>query len=133
MALSKNSPRKMGRNGHKYDAPVYQSVVIYEGAFVNYNSTGYLALSSDTASEHFAGVATAKADNGSGASGAINCLIERGCLIFWAYTSSALTDNGLEVYATGDDTLATSASNVATCGTIALAEVGVGWWVEMIR
>jgi len=131
MALSQNTVRKAAYPGHKTLAPVQAGSTIYKGAFVATDASGYVVEAADTSNYDFLGVATQYVDNASGNAGDVNIEVETGNEIFWAYSSAAQTDNGQEVYATGDDTLATSASNIDVAGKIMRVSVGTGWWVKL--
>ncbi|MBI5815894.1 MAG: hypothetical protein HZB29_09825 [Nitrospinae bacterium] len=70
MALT--SGKQITRKGDDlFAAPVAAAAKIYEGALVSAKATGYAAPATDTAGEHFLGVARIEADNTGGTNGAI--------------------------------------------------------------
>ena len=91
---------------------------LYKGALVNVGTDGKLKVAADVASEWFAGIMKKQhiADGTSNEKVAV--LSGR---IWIAHTGAAQTDVGALFYATADDTLADSATNVGPAG------VCVGW------
>jgi len=84
------------------ELPVIASDIIYEGAVVGDNGSGYARpLQSG---DPFRGFAERKADNSSGSAGDINVRVRTKGLIKLSVGSLAITDVGRPVYATDDDT-----------------------------
>lgn len=96
----------------------------YKGAMVNVNSGGYIKVAADVAGEIPAGVV---AENTVVASGETKDIpIERG-IVRIAYSGAAITDVGDFFYATADDTLVSSATNVTPFGKCVAFETGYLW------
>lgn len=110
--LAANSPRSFVLGEHQ-DLPVIASDIIYEGAAVGENASGYFRPL--VATDAFAGFAESKADNSAGAAGAINVRVQtRGRIILAVTGVTAVTDEGSTVYAADDnDFTLTSTSNTA--------------------
>lgn len=110
--LSINKPRDFVL-GELQDLPVVASDIIYEGAAVGENGSGYFRPL--VAADVFAGFAERQADNSAGAAGAINVRVKpRGRVILSVAGVTAVTDEGSTVYASDDDTFTlTSTSNSA--------------------
>ena len=92
--LAVNSPRSFVLGEHQ-DLPVIASDIIYEGAAVGENGSGYFRPL--VALDPFAGFAESKADNSAGAAGAINVRVKsKGRIILSVtcllYTSDAADD-----------------------------------------
>lgn len=100
--LAANSPRsfELGERNH---IPVIASDIIYEGAAV-----GVVPASGHArplvAGDRFGGFAVAKADNSAGAAAAINVEVYKSGEVQLSVTGAVITDKGLPVYATDDDT-----------------------------
>ena len=92
--------------GNVNSLPVIASDIIYQGAAVGDNGSGYARPL--TSGDPFRGFAQAKADNSSGSAGDIDVLvIERGIMKL-AISGVAITDVGKPVYATDDNTFVIS-------------------------
>ena len=89
---------------------------IYKGAVVCTDSSGYLVPAADTSGLRFVGVADEAGDNAAGASGAISVRVKKRGL--FAATVSGWNQNttGAPLYATADDTVATSSTNSILVG-----------------
>ena len=110
--LSINKPRDFVL-GELQDLPVVASDIIYEGAAVGENGSGYFRPL--VAADAFAGFAERQADNSAGAAGAVSVRVKtRGRVILSVAGVTAVTDEGSTVYASDDDTFTlTSTSNSA--------------------
>lgn len=88
--------------GDRNELPVIATDIIYEGAAVGDNASGYARplVSGDP----FRGFAEAKADNSAGAAGAVNVRVKDSGKIKLAVSGAAITDVGRPVYATDDAT-----------------------------
>lgn len=100
--LATDTPRDM-EIGDRNEFPVIASDIIYEGAAV-----GLVAASGHarplTSVDKFVGFAEKKADNSSGAAAAINVRVYRKGAVKLAVTGAVITDVGLPVYASDDNT-----------------------------
>lgn len=111
--LAADKPRAY-ETGYRNDIPVVASDIIYEGAAVSVNSSGYARpLNTADGKDAFVGFATRQADNSSGAAGDINVNVLSKGLIELAVTSVAITDLGADVFASDDNTFVlTGGANV---------------------
>lgn len=97
--------------GDKEEYPVIAADIIYQGAAVGENGSGYARPL--VAADPFLGFAESKADNSAGAAGAINVNVKtRGCVVL-SISGIAITANDRPaVYASDDNTFTlTSTSN----------------------
>lgn len=78
--------------------------IIYRGAAVMVNSSGYLAPCSNTSSQGFVGFAQETVDNSAGSAGDLRCDVLVGGYIKLALTSVAITNINDGVYADSDNT-----------------------------
>lgn len=114
--LAANQPRDYGTS---YDAayPVIASDIIYEGAAVGEDGSGYARPL--VAADPFLGFATAKADNAAGAAGAVNVEVKTKGVIKLAIASIAITANDRQaVYASDDNTFTLTATSNSLIGYV---------------
>ena len=103
--------------GELQDLPVIAADIIYEGAAVGENGSGYFRPL--VAADPFAGFAERTADNSAGAAGAINVRVKtRGRVILSVTGVTAVTDEGSTVYASDDDTFTLTATSNTAIGKI---------------
>jgi len=98
--------------------------VYYKGALVNFDANGYIKVAADVAGEVFAGVVKKQVVVGSGETKDIE--IEQG-IIRVAHSGAAQTDVGAFFYASADDTLADTGTNVGPAGKCVDWESGYVW------
>jgi len=113
--LAVDKPRKY-EIGERGSSPMIASDIIYEGAAVGDNGSGYARplVAGDT----FLGIAERTVDNSNGASGDLNVrLIKRGRIEI-SVASVAITDVGKPVYASDDDTFVLTATSNTMIGTV---------------
>ncbi len=133
MALSqdRNTPFK---DGEIIAVPVAASAVIYAGALVVANATGFAAPGSVATTLTYLGRAEEKVDNTGGADGAKTIKVRRKKAFKWKnYGSDALTqaDLGKTVYIYDDETVAkTSATDTRSAGGKMVQFEADGVWVE---
>lgn len=122
--LAANSPRAF-ETGDRNELPVIAADIIYEGAAVGDNGSGYARPL--VAGDPFRGFAEAKADNAAGAAGDVRVrLIEQG-KIQLAIGSLAITDVGKPVYASDDDTFTLTQGSNSHIGRVhRFVSTGVG-------
>lgn len=114
--LAKNSPRDFVL-GDLQDLPVVATDIIYEGAAVGENGSGYFRPL--VAADPFAGFAQSQADNSAGAAGAINVRVKpSGRIVLSVAGVTAVTDEGSTVYASDDDTFTLTSSGNTAIGKI---------------
>jgi len=105
-SLGANLPRSY-EGGDRNELPVAATTTIYEGCAVGLVLATGLARKLN-AGDRFAGFAEAKADNGAGAASAINVRVIEEGKIPLSVTGLTITDLGLPVYATDDNTFTLS-------------------------
>jgi hypothetical protein len=113
LAADKNRTYAVHGNEFDTDLPVIASDIIYLGAAVGENGSGYFRPL--VAADPFAGFALMRCDNASGAAGAKNVHVRsKGVAVLSVTGVTAVTDEGSTVYASDDDTFTlTSTSNTA--------------------
>lgn len=84
------------------ELPVIADDIIYEGAAVGDNGSGYARPLS--AGDPFRGFAESKVDNTDGSAGDLNVRVKSRGKVKLAISSLAITDVGKDVYASDDDT-----------------------------
>jgi len=117
--LSADNPRvfETGHDNHINELPVIASDIIYLGAAVGENSSGYFRPLSG--GDNFEGFAIAQVDNSSGSAGDKNVKVyQRGVVTLSVTGVTAVTDEGSTVYASDDDTFTTTASGASAIGKI---------------
>lgn len=95
---------------------VIASDIIYEGAAVGDNASGYARPL--VAGDKFKGFAERKADNASGAAGAINVRVKAKGRIQLSISGLVIGDLGKRVYASDDDTFTLTATNNSEIGFV---------------
>ncbi len=108
--LAKDLPRDF-QLGDLEDYPVIADDVIYEGAAVGENASGYARPL--VAGDVFLGFATQQADNAGGSAGDVRVTVRKKGAVKLNISGLAITDNDrVPVYASDDDTFTkTSTSN----------------------
>ncbi len=103
--------------GDKEEYPVIATDIIYQGAAVGENASGYARPLA--AGDPFLGFAEAIADNSSGAAGAITVNVKKRGNIVLPIAAIAITANDRPVvYASDDDTFTLTASTNSPIGTV---------------
>jgi hypothetical protein len=104
--------------GEFEDYPVIATDIVYQGAAVGENGSGYARPLQ--AGDPFLGFAERRADNAAGAAGAINVQCRtRGRTVLPVTGASAITANDRPVvYASDDDTFTLTASTNTPIGTV---------------
>lgn len=113
--LAANSPRDF-ELGDINELPVIASDIIYEGAAVGDNGSGYARPL--VAGDPFRGFADKKADNSSGSAGDKNVRVLTKGKVKLAVGSLAITDVGKDVYASDDDTFVLTQSTNTRVGYV---------------
>jgi len=110
--LSTDTPREY-QLGDQEEYPVIASDIIYEGAAVGENASGYARpLQAD---DPFLGFALGKADNSTGSAGDETVKVRTKGRVKLAVSGAAITDNDRPaVYAVDDNTFSLAASATAT-------------------
>lgn len=122
--LAKNEPRayELGNDNH---IPMIAADIIYEGAAVGDNGSGYARPLS--AGDPFRGFSTEKVDNSAGAAGDKNVPVISKGRILLDVASLAITDVGAPVYASDDDTFVLTESTNSYIGrAVRFVSTGVG-------
>lgn len=132
-ALSAESIREY-RKGQTTMRDLAADAVIYRGALVGLNSSGYLVPMSASTSLTCVGVAQETADNTDGDAGDLSVEVQSGCFKF---TNSADADEitraeiGSACYAQDDDTVAKLATSRSAAGIVYDIDDDGGVWVEV--
>lgn len=115
--LAADSPRAY-QLGDQEDYPVIAADIIYEGAAVGENASGYARPLA--AADPFLGFAVRKADNSGGAAGDINVTVKtRGRVQLAVAGATAITANDRQaVYASDDNTFTLTASSNSLIGYV---------------
>lgn len=120
MAALTDNKEVLEKHRRLLENPVAASVVIFKGAIVMSNATGFLAPAAALLDAKMAGMAYEKADNANGADADIDCkLLREGC---FELSGAGFTqaDIGKEVYASDDQTVSTTqGTNEIAVGKIA--------------
>lgn len=119
--LAKDTPRAY-QLGELEDYPVVAADIIYEGAAVGENDAGYAQPL--VAGERFLGFAARRADNSTGAAGAVNVTVRTRGRVQLPIAGIAITANDRPaVYASDDDTFTLTALGNSLIGYVSR-------WVE---
>lgn len=103
--------------GDIHEEPVVATDIIYEGAAVGDNGSGYARPL--VAGDPFRGFADEQADNAAGAAGAINVRLRKRGYIKLPIASIAITDKGKDVFASDDDTFTLTQGTNTRIGHVA--------------
>lgn len=104
--------------GEFNELPVVAADIIYEGAAVGDNGSGFARPL--VALDAFQGFAVRKADNSAGANGAINVkLRQTGEIVLSVATLASFNDEGSTVYASDDDTFTLVSTGNTAIGKVA--------------
>ena len=118
--LAKDAPRayEAGIEPVHNDLPIIASDIIYEGAAVGDNGSGYARPF--VVSDPFWGFAAAKCDNSASAvAGAKNVrVVQKGAIRLTVVGASSVADIGEAVYATDDATFTLTASGATQIGKV---------------
>lgn len=132
MALSK--PRDtIERSGVLISIPVAASAVLFQGALVAVNATGYAVPGAVSATLKGAGRAEVSADNTGGADGAKSVTVKRGVFKFKNHGADAITQADLlaDCFIVDDETVAkTNGSNTRSKAGKIVGVEATGVWVE---
>ena len=119
MALTANLGIDMQVEGYVVSILSAGTDVFYMGALVNIDANGDCIVAADTAGTFFAGIVQEYIEG----TATLKVRIIRNAVAWIPHTGAALTDIGMDVFATADDTLADSATNVKRCGIVVDADV----------
>ncbi len=97
--------KSIRKDGTLFSHPVAATTVVYAGALVCLNSSGYAVPAADDATQTFAGKADSRGDNSSGANGAVSVEGHREGV--FEFTASAMTqaDVNENAYVVDDNTV----------------------------
>jgi hypothetical protein len=125
MALSANTSIIDVKDFTRYNQAVASGAIhFYKGAICNFNSSGYVKLGGDIASELFAGIALEELNQASGGSNGDNNILlipaKSGAVVELTLPSVAVTNIGSLCYVNGDDAVALvgTTTNDVPVGTI---------------
>jgi len=115
MALTNNIERRMMLQGsYTVSIPAAGTDVFYKGAMVNIAAAGNIEVAADAASEFYGGIVF---EYVSAVTGTLVKII-RSAKVWLPKGTTVLTDMMSDVFATADDTVALSASNVPRMGIV---------------
>ena len=107
LANDRTTPK---RTGHNLNHPVAAGAVIFAGALVCLNASGFAVKGSTSATLKASGMARARVDNTAGADGALRLEVDRHGLYQFANSAAgdaiALADMGSTAYIVDDQTVA---------------------------
>jgi hypothetical protein len=130
LAADRNTPMK---DAELVSVPVAANAVIYAGALVAANASGYAAPGSTATTLTYLGRSEEKVDNTGGSNGAKSALVRRGKAFKWKNSSSdAVTqaDLGKTCYIVDDETVAkTNGTSSRSAAGIVLGVEADGVWV----
>ncbi len=125
MALTENQKIEIIPNFTRREYGVASGTIhFFKNAICNFNSSGYVELGSDTASEKFAGIAYEELDQESGGTNGDNSIklipAKSDEVVLLPFTGVVITNIGTDVYVNGDDAVALVATttNDLRVGTI---------------
>ena len=127
MALTANIERVRMLRGYEVSILSAGTDVFYKGALVNINADGDLIVAADTANTTFIGIVAEYKSATS--TDKVKVIVSDVVVIPLA--TAAQTMMGTFMFATADDTVATSATNVSACGRVVDVEVGVSVTIDM--
>ena len=140
MALSANTERVTRGERRLKSFPVAADAVIYQGALVMVNSSGYLITAAAAAGNRYVGVATENIDATGLSAGDLWCVVEYDQIVYIPNSSADQSWVGTQVYATADDTISQTATDNTVMGIVVeYDETGVtsgkgeGVWVDTRR
>lgn len=113
MALTKDIEVETMNKGFEASYLANAADTFFKGALVNLNATGKLVVASDTSGEYFAGYVTEYVKAGAAD---VKVRVRRDDVIKIAFSSAAQGDVGDDFFATADDTVAKTATNVSRMG-----------------
>ncbi|MCC7546187.1 MAG: hypothetical protein IT532_00305 [Burkholderiales bacterium] len=123
------------RDAAQFSFPQATNTVIYAGALVMLNASGYATPGATATGQKCVGVAEARSNNNPGANGAQSVRVRRGCFRFANSASGdaiALADVGADCYIVDDQTVAKTngSSTRSICGKVRDVDAD-GVWVEI--
>ncbi len=119
MALSNDRITQRKEPGRK-SYPVAASTLIYAGALVALNTSGYAVPAADTVGFKVVGIAHLRADNSAGSNGDINVLVDAPILALFDATSITQAMVGQRMYVVDDHTFDdTKGTNGISAGILA--------------
>jgi len=138
MALTKSVERPSRGDSRIVNAPVAANAVIFQGAMLAFNATGFVTNAADTASFKYAGLAMEDVDNTGGADGALTIELIYENTVFIPLASATQAAVGAEAWATDSDTIVLVAPvNIKSMGLVIEYDSGAvgkqsqkGVWIE---
>lgn len=131
LAADRTTPKRLAR---RLSLPVAANAVIYAGALVCVNATGFATKGAVSAALKFAGVAQQRVDNTGGLDGAVRIEVDRdGCHVFANSAAGdliTLADLGSTVFIVDDQTVAkTSATGTRSAAGKVVDVDTTGVWI----
>ena len=126
LAADRNTPMQ---DGAKQGYPVAAGAVIYAGALMGINGSGYAVPMTQAAGLACVGVAEFQYNNASGAAAALTAIAQRRkCFRFNNPNAITLASAGATVYALDDNSVTLTAAGASAVGTIFNVDAA-GVWV----
>lgn len=119
MALTANAAIEMMVDGYVVSILSAGTDVFFQGALVNIDANGDCIVAADTVGTFPAGIVQEYTE----ATATTKVRIIRNAVAWIPHTGAALTDIGTDVFATADDTIAATATNVERIGICVDADV----------
>lgn len=131
LTADRNTPE---RDSKEFSFPIAASIKLWAGSIACLNSSGNVTKGAASTTLKAVGVVTETVDNTSGAAGALNVKIRRGCFRFAnsaAGDAIALADYGASCYIVDDQTVAkTDGSTSRSIAGIVRSVDSDGVWVQ---
>ncbi len=130
--LTKDIEREAMQNGAMYRVPILLTggSVYYKGGIINVTAAGLGVKAADTAGQRFLGVLEEQID---ASDGNLEGTVIRDDKMWIPFASAAQSNVGDLVYATDDDTIALTATNVPACGQVVDVRVGEAVLVDFAK
>lgn len=132
MAALADNKEVSEKQGILHSAPMAVDI-IYRGALVMHNTSGYLAPAATGAGGIFAGVAMEKVDNSGGSAGDVECKYQSEGVFLLEGSGLAQGDVGDMVYASDDQTITKTSTNNPLVGQIIKFVSATQVWVKLER
>lgn len=120
------------KDGVLHSSPVAVDI-IYRGAMVMYNTSGFLAPCATGAGNVFAGIAEEEVDNSAGSAGDVECKHKSEGVYLLTGAGFVQGDVGEDVYASDDDTVTKTSLNNPKVGKIMKFVSATQVWVKLER
>lgn len=128
-ALAADSQREKRGQGRVFHFPVAADAVIYKGAIVQLDATGFAGPAAAGNTRVIVGIAREKVDNTGGADGAKDIRVDADCEFLFAASSLAQTALGAAMLVIDDNTVDETSAGSATVGALTEFVSATQGWV----